>query len=139
MILQMALAADNNWRWYCGFVLSSCVLTLLHVLLLGHYAFNIPLNRLWQPAISMWGVVVVCAPLIYRGRTDARAHANTLGLLYFAIGLSIIGLVLLNDFWAWQLGIVEYQVAKGFGLTVLISGTPAVLIAYYVAKRSAKS
>ena len=105
----------------------------------GHRAFNIPLTKLWYPAISFTALFACLAPIIELGRNNARAELRDLRLLYFSIGLVCILASLLADFWPMRFGIVSRDTTEGYALTRLIAGPTSIVLGYYMGKQFLKS
>ena len=123
----------STLRWYVSFVFTTLVLTIITVALL-RLAFDIPLSRLAYPAISLVALFVLSAPMIFRGRSIARARRN-LRLISISIGTVLVGSALLVDFWAWRFGIISADLARGYALTCLIAGPVSIFCGYHLTKR----
>lgn len=131
--LERMSPPESKLRWYVAFAFTTLALTIISVVLL-RLPFDIPLSRLSYPAISLVALFVLSAPMIYRGRSIARARRD-LRLISISIGTVLVGGALLVDFWAWSFGIISPDFARGYALTCFIAGPVSIFCGYHLTKR----
>jgi O-antigen/teichoic acid export membrane protein len=124
---------ESKLRWHLSFVFTALLLTALTAVLVM-FAFDIPLSHLGYPAISLLALFVLSAPMVYQGRSIARARRDV-RLISISIGVVLVGGALLLDFWAWRFGIISTAFGRGYAVTCLVVGPISIFCGYHLTKR----